>query len=216
MQDAGGNRRDDEARENQRRPPTGAVALEAPRGDDRLPRGQRDDRVAARRVDDKRRARRCGPVEERHPAGRKCQAEQDEEREVRPAPHRARRFLTGLASLMTSRSGIASRDRRRRSAWLRSRSAVSGLGTATQNSPAAFAACTPLLESSKAIASLGDASSRWRAVRYRSGSGLVRFTSSRHTVASKWPPIPKRLRWSITHLRVELDATAVLRPSWRA
>src|SRR2546428_335709 len=111
MQDAGGNRRDDQARENQRRPPTGTAPLDAPGGDDRLPRRQPDDRVAARRVEDERRA---------------------------------------------------------------------------------------------------------SAVLYRSGSGLVRFTSSRHTMASNWPPIPKRLRWSITHLRVELDATAVLSPSWRA
>src|SRR5256886_11113155 len=159
MQDSGGNRRDDQARENQRRPPARTATLDAPRGDDRLPRRQRDDRVAARGVDDEGRARGCRPVEERNPAGRECQAKQDEEREVRPALHRARRFLTGLASLMTSRSGIASSDKRRRSASLRSRSAVSGLGTATQNSPAAFAACTPLLESSKAIDSVGDTSS---------------------------------------------------------
>src|SRR5205809_1507755 len=216
MQDTGGNRCNDQASENQRCPPTRAAALDAPRGDDRLPRRQRNDRVAARRVDDERRARRCGRVEERHPAGGKCQAKQGEEREVRPAPHRARGFLTGLASLMTSRSGIASSDSRRRSASVRSRSTVRRLGTTTQKSPAAFAACTPLVESSKAIASAGETPSRSSAVMYRSGSGLVRFTSSRHTMASKWLPIPKRLRWSITHLRVELDATAVLSPSSRA
>src|SRR5437588_2469271 len=99
------------------------------RRDHRLPRGERDNRVATHRMDNQRYARWGCAVKERDPSGGEGDAKEDEQRQVRPASH------DGLEPLTVSSkagSGIASSDKRRRSALVRSRSIVSRLGTTTQ------------------------------------------------------------------------------------
>src|SRR5207237_1757116 len=198
--------------EDQRRPPPGPAPLDGSGRDGALPGCERDDRVAAGSMHDQR-TPRCRGGEEREPAGHERQSQQDEQGEVGPAFHQA---LAASARPISSLSDTASSDGNRRSASLRSRSVVNGLGTATQKSCAAFAARMPLVESSNAMVSSGDTSRRSTAVRYSSGSGLVLVTSSRHTMTSKCPWTPNRSRCSITQVAPELDAIAILRPSGRA
>ena len=85
----------------------------------------------------------------------------EEEAVRRPPPH------VGQKRSSSSRSGTSASDSSTRSASSSASVAVIGFGTATQTSPAAFAAVTPFGESSNAIPSSGSQARDGRALRGR-------------------------------------------------
>src|SRR5438094_8549699 len=102
---------------------------------------------------DQRSTRRRGGKEEGNPAADEREAEQNEQGEICPALHWTR---APSARPISSSSDVPSGDGSRTSASSRSRSAVSGWVTATQNSTAAFAARMRLVASSKAMVPTRD------------------------------------------------------------